>query len=113
MDNQYIASFAEIDIQEFKYIRFMMPALDIGRTDIEISVEYGPSPKNPDMITANVWARGKDSSTKCFLYTEHIKATLVEKNGYEEIVMAINNNPSFYSHLHDYLAWATKNNILK
>lgn len=90
-----------------------MPELDIGRTDIEITIEYWPSPKNPDMITANVWVRGTGSSTKYFLYSEFVKTALVEKNGYEEIVMAINNNPSFYSHLHDYLAWATKNNILK
>ncbi len=106
MMDQYLAAFAEIDVQEISYIRFMLPELDTGRNDIEITVDYGISASSSETITANVWARIGGSAMKGYLCSVHVPKIDVEENGYGEIVMAINKDKTFYERLAGYLKFA-------
>lgn len=106
MDSQYLASYAEVDVQEISYIRFMLPKLDFGREDIEITSDYGPCLDHPDTITANIWARIGNSAIKGFICSLHIPADKVKKNGYSEIVLALNRDQDFHERLAAYLNWA-------
>lgn len=106
MMDQYLAAFAEVDVQEVSYIRFMLPELDFGRSDIEITSDYGVSANCPETITANVWARIGNSALKGFLCSINIPANDIEKNGYGEIVMALNKSKDFHERLAAYLKFA-------
>lgn len=104
--DQYLAAFAELDVQEISYIRFMLPELDFGRSDIEITSDYGASINSSDTVIANVWARIGNSAIKGFICSVNIPAADIEQNGYGEIVMAINNSKDFREHLAAYLRFA-------
>ena len=72
------------------------------RTDLEISVDYGDSPGDPEIVTGNAWARFLDTNTKCFICSES-----VTKNGdpETEIVNALNNDDVFADGIQKYLAF--------
>lgn len=103
MENQYLATFAELDVQEISYIRFMLPELEFGRSDIEITSDYGVSANSPGTIVANAWARIGNSAIKGFICSVNIPVSDVEKNGYGEIVMALNKSNNFRKQLAAYL----------
>ena len=46
---------AGVDIQRYAFFRFMLPEEEIGRDDIEITVDYGVDPETKTVV-ANVWA---------------------------------------------------------
>lgn len=104
--NQFLMSFAEINVQEMSAIRFMMPEMDIGRGDIEITCDYGESEKNPAAIVANVWARVGNSRLKGFICPVSIAKTTFEKEGISSIVEAINGDSAFYEQLRGFLDYA-------
>ncbi|NBI11700.1 hypothetical protein D1641_17165 [Colidextribacter sp. OB.20] len=106
MMDQYLAAFAEIDVQEVSYIRFMLPELDFGRSDIEITSDYGVSANRPDTVVANVWARIGNSAIKGFICAVNIPVADMEQNGYGEIVMALNKSKDFRERLTAYLRFA-------
>lgn len=103
---QYLASFAELNVQEISYIRFMLPELDFGRSDIEITSDYGKSASLPGTVVANVWARIGDSAIKGFICSVQVPEADIEQNGCEEIVMALNKSEEFRKRLAAYLRFA-------
>ena len=107
MMDQYLAAFAEIDVQVVSYIRFMLPELDFGRSDIEITSDYGVSANRPDTVAANVWARIGNSALKGFICSVNVPVADMEKGGYGEIVMALNKSKDFHERLTAYLEFAS------
>ena len=101
---------AGIDIQRYGFFRFMLPEKEIGRDDIEITVDYGVDTENKTVV-ANVWARVEGTMIKGFVYTEYVP--IMQKNDEQcrLIVAAINRNTLFYRHLHGFLAWVQNHQL--
>lgn len=102
---------SKLDVQVHSFFRFVLNALDRQNVDVEISVDYGVSLNNPDIITANVWARIADGTIKNYLYTETIAQAVVNECGYAEIAKKIHNNPVFQDALKSFLDCAYQNLI--
>ncbi len=99
-----------IDIQRYAFFRFMLPELEVGRSDIEITVDYGVDTEH-NRVVANVWARIENTMIKGFIYTEFVPPV---KKGEEQcrlIAAAINRNPLFHRHLQAFLAWVQNNQL--
>lgn len=101
-----------IDIQRYGFFRFMLPEEDIGRADIEITVDYGVDVDNKTVVS-NVWARIENTMIKGFVYTEYVPR--VDKGGDQcrLIAAAINRNPLFHRHLQAFLSWVDHNQFLE
>ena len=95
---------AGIDIQRYAFFRFMLPEEDVGRNDIEITVDYGVDTDNKTVV-ANVWARLENTMVKGFVYTEYVPIVDKGEQQCRLIAAAINRNPLFHQHLHAFLAW--------
>lgn len=95
----------ELDVQSVSCLRFVMPSTEVGRGDIEITVEYGDSPKQKDTISFNAWARIGDSLTKGFIHTDTAPAS---GDNIDNIVAALNNNPAFMETLTEYIEHMTQ-----
>ena len=94
--------FAEIDIQRYAFFRFMLPSEEIGREDVEITVDYGVDDQT---VVANVWARVERTTVKGFVYTERVPRIQNGEDQCRLIVSAINRNPLFYRNLDAFLLW--------
>ena len=90
----------EIDVQKIDYSRFLLPKCDIGRDDIEITVDYGKTPNDKDMIAFNVWSRIGNSTIKGFIYTAHIRAS---EDEILSIIAKINNDPKFMDTVNEFI----------
>ena len=99
-----------IDIQRYAFFRFMLPEEEIGRDDIEITVDYGVNVDNKTVV-ANVWARIENTMIKGFVYTEYVPRVEKGEEQCRLIAAAINRNPLFHRHLQAFLAWVKKNQL--
>ena len=97
---------AGIDIQRYAFFRFMLPREDIGRDDVEITVDYGVDGQT---VVANVWARIEKTTLKGFLYTEYVPRVDNGEDQCRLIASAINRNPLFESNLQAFLIWSRDN----
>ena len=101
---------AGVDIQRYAFFRFMLPEEEIGRDDIEITVDYGVDPETKTVV-ANVWARIENTMIKGFVYTEYVPRVDKSEEQCRLIAAAINRNTLFYRHLQAFLAWVQKNQL--
>lgn len=101
---------AGIDIQRYAFFRFVMPEEDAGRSDIEITVDYGVDVDNKTVV-ANVWARIENTMIKGFIYTEYVPKVERGEDQCRLIAAAMNRNPLFHRHLHAFLAWVQNNHF--
>ena len=103
---------AGIDIQRYGFFRFMLPEEEIGREDIEITVDYGVN-VDTKTVVANVWARIDNTMIKGFVYTEYVPRVDGGDAQCRLIAAAINRNPLFHRHLQAFLAWVQKNQLVE
>ena len=101
---------AGVDIQRYAFFRFMLPEEEIGRDDIEITVDYGVDPETKTVV-ANVWARIENTMIKGFVYTEYVPRVEKSEEQCRLIAAAINRNPLFHRHLQAFLAWVQNNQL--
>lgn len=105
------AGSAAIDIQRYAFFRFKLPELEIGRDDIEITVDYGVDTEH-NRVVANVWARIENTLLKGFMYTEFVPPVEKGREQCRLIAAAISRNPLFYRRLQTFLAWVQNNQLL-
>lgn len=83
----------KLDIQRYNNVRFTLMAIKRENPDIEISIDYGPSHDEDNVITAIVWARIVDSPTRHFLYKAHLPG--IDLEDYVSVAVQIHNSPEF------------------
>lgn len=91
---------AEIDVGRVNCLRFLMPEQEIGRNDIEITIEYGDAPDTSNDWVCNVWARIGDSILKGFIASLHVQKS---EDDIDAIMRALNEQDDFLSALESYI----------
>ena len=98
----------EVDVQTISCSRFMMPKQDIGRGDIEITIDYGDSLTDTKTLTCNIWARIGNAAIKGFLTTIHAEKAKSPDDDIDSIMSALNSSEEFYNTLHQFIAFMTQ-----
>ena len=99
---------AEIDVQTISCIRFLIPKQDIGRDDVEITIDYGVSLNDSKTLTCNIWARIGNASIKGFLTTLHVEKAKSSDDDVDNIMGALNSSEEFYNTLHRFIAFMSQ-----
>lgn len=59
--------FAQLNVSLYHSFRFTLPEQDIGRNDIQISVDYG-TPDNDNLVDYNAWAQLTSQSVRALVH---------------------------------------------
>lgn len=83
----------EVNVREYQGFRFDLPEQDIGRSDVQIYVEYR-MPKDSSDIPYNVWAQLEQQSIRALVFESAI-TNLHEKAVIESIMADLNQSDEF------------------
>jgi len=91
----------ELDVSVIDYMEFSMPKSDIGRDDVELSIDYFGKDGDSSLISFNTWARIGDGRIKGHIYTGSVKKDS------DDIKQAIINemfyDPAFFGYVKDFV----------
>lgn len=90
-----IAFARKIDIKKNYQVSFTLEPLDKRDKGIAVSVSYGISVDNPELILADVWAGVAGGDTMRFLYTEQFLQSEVKLEDYTGLAVKVYNSPRF------------------
>lgn len=83
-----------LDIREYQGFRFDLPRQDIGRSDVQIYVEYR-IPEDSSVVPYNVWAQLGQQSVRALILTSTI-ANAHKNAVIESIVAELNHSDEFH-----------------
>lgn len=96
--------FVEVDLSTFNGFKFKLPAAAMGIDDpliVEVVAEYGQSASNPEMLTAQAWAREPNGVTSGFITSVQVPAKKNESldDQGERLFRALNESQEFHETL--------------
>ena len=85
-----------------------MPQQEVGRGDVEITVDYGDSIGTKNALICNAWARVGNSRIKGFITKVTVPKPETSEQEVETIIAGLNNQDGFVEEVRRFIDFMTK-----